>query len=184
VPQVPDPSDNPVLIVTGPPGVGKTTAAAILTGAAGPSVHLEADAFFRFISSGYVDPARPESHQQNRVVMGIVAAAAASYAGAGYFTVVDGIVIPRWFLAPLREGLDTAGLAVAYAVLRAPLPVCEARLREREGLDGDSLAVEQLWWEFADLGELEDHAVEVGGRSPDEAAAEIERLLGAGELAL
>jgi predicted kinase len=181
---VPDSRDNPVLILTGPPGVGKTTAAAILTASASAAVHLEADVFFRFIRSGYVDPSEPESHEQNRVVMGIVADAAAAYADGGYLTIVDGIVLPRWFLAPLREGLEAAGHAVAYAVMRAPLAVCAARLREREGLDGDAIAVEQLCAEFADLGELEGHAVDVTGKSPDEAAAEVERLLRAGRLTL
>jgi tRNA uridine 5-carbamoylmethylation protein Kti12 len=54
-------SEMPVLIVTGPPGVGKTTAAGILAARSERSVHLEADAFFRFIRSGFVEPWTPES---------------------------------------------------------------------------------------------------------------------------
>lgn len=181
---MPSAADRPVLILTGPPGVGKTTTAAILANRVGRAVHLEADAFFRFISSGYVDPREPESRQQNEVVMGIVAAAAAAYANAGYFTVVDGIVIPRWFLAPLRDGLREAGLGAAYAVARAPLPVCLGRLREREGIVAEPEAMERTWEEFADLGEHERHAVDVTGMSRDEAAAEIDRLLDAGRLTL
>jgi predicted kinase len=177
------PSDTPVLILTGPPGAGKTTTAAILAERRGPAVHLEADTFFRFISSGYIEPWRAESHDQNRLVMGIVAEAAAAYANAGYFTIVDGIVISRWFLDPLRDGLQAAGLEVAYAVARAPLSVCEARLREREGLL-DSDAIAQLWSEFEDLGALEGHAVAVAGLSPKEAADAIERLLAEGRLAV
>ena len=34
------------------------------------------------------------------------------------------IIIPAWFLEPLRDSLREAGHQVAYAVLRAPLPVC------------------------------------------------------------
>ncbi len=181
---MPSAVDSPVLILTGPPGVGKTTAAAILTAQVGPAVHLEADAFFRFISSGYLDPREPESREQNEAVMGIVAAAAASYADAGYFTVIDGIVIPRWFLAPLRDGLREAGLEVAYAVARAPLPVCLERLRQREGITADLEAMERMWEEFADLGEYEGHAVDVTGMTPDAAAAEIAGRLDAGRLTL
>jgi chloramphenicol 3-O-phosphotransferase len=177
-------ADRPVLILTGPPGVGKTSIASLLAIDRDPAVHLEADVFFRFIRSGYVDPAEPESHRQNEAVMDIVAAAAAAYANAGYFTVVDGIVIPRWFLSPLRDGIRAAGHEVAYAVARAPLPICMARLEAREGLLGDPAAIERLWDEFDDLGELESHAVDVTGRTPDEAATEIERLLAVGRLAL
>jgi predicted kinase len=180
---MPPASDLPVLILTGPPGVGKTTAAAILAERVAPAVHLEADSFFRFIRSGYIEPWKPESHEQNRLVMGIVAEAAAAYASAGYFTIVDGIVIPRWFLDPLREGLRGAGLDAAYAVARAPLSVCEARLREREGLlDPDAIA--RLWSEFAELGALERNAVDVAGLSPEETADAISRALADGRLAV
>ena len=121
------PGDIPVLIVTGTPGVGKTATARILARRSDRAVHLESDAFFHFIRSGFVAPWKSESHEQNRVVMGIVAEAAAAYALAGYFTIIDGIVLPRWFLAPLGAALRDAGLACAYAVLRAPLSVCAAR---------------------------------------------------------
>ncbi|HSS04324.1 MAG TPA: AAA family ATPase [Solirubrobacterales bacterium] len=177
------PGDTPVLIVTGPPGVGKTTAAEVLAARFARSAHLEADAFFRFVRSGYVEPWRPESHDQNRVVMGVAARAAAAYAVAGYFTIVDGIVIPGWFLEPLRDLLHDAGHEVAYAVLRAPLPVCTARVRDREGetlLDPE--AIEQICQSFADLGEFEANAVELGGESPDEVAEMLERRLGDGSL--
>lgn len=149
-------TDTPVLILTGPPGVGKTTAAALLTERPGPAVHLESDVFFRFIRAGFVEPWTPESDDQNRLVMGIVAEAAAGYAGAGYLTIVDGIVIPRWFLAPLRDSLNAAGRPVSYAGLRAPLSACVARVDAREGpglADPDVIA--KLWRDFAELGEFE-----------------------------
>jgi hypothetical protein len=83
-------------------------------------VHLESDLFWHFITSGYVEPWKPTSHEQNTLVMEIVAEVAARYAHAGYFTVIDGIVCPRWFLEPLRHALTTAGLRIAYAILRPP----------------------------------------------------------------
>jgi tRNA uridine 5-carbamoylmethylation protein Kti12 len=175
-----------VLIVTGPPGVGKTTAVEILAGRVERAVHLEADAFFRFIRSGYIEPWRRESHEQNEVVTQIVADAAAGYAKAGYLTIVDGIVIPAWFLWPLRDALHETGRSVAYAVLRAPLQVCAARLQDREGipLGGDPDVIEQLWQSFADLGELERNAVDVEGRSPEEVADLLSQRLADGSLAI
>lgn len=178
-------SDTPVLILTGPPGVGKTTAAESLAGRSRRAVHLESDAFFRFVRSGYVEPWRPESHEQNSLVIGIVGAAAAAYAAAGYFTIVDGIVIPSWFLAPLRGVLEEEGLAVAYAVLRAPSSVCAARVRGREGeIPIDSEVIGKLWSDFAELGEFERNVVEVGEKSPEQIADTLRDLLLAGELTL
>jgi len=87
-----------VLILTGPPGAGKTTVARLLAKSSPRAAHVESDSFFHFIGSGYIEPWKTEAHEQNVVVMRIVAAAAAGYADAGYFTIVDGIVSPRWFL--------------------------------------------------------------------------------------
>ncbi|MFI5028951.1 MAG: AAA family ATPase [Solirubrobacterales bacterium] len=177
--------ENPILIVTGPPGVGKTTAAGILAARWDRAVHLEADAFFRFIRGGYVEPWRPESHPQNQAVMRIVAGAAAGYTDAGYFTIVDGIVIPGWFFEPLREALGDAGHAVAYAVLRAPLEVCLARGRSREGeMPVDAGAIEQLWRSFADLGDLEENALDVGGMDAEEVSGQLAERLAGGLLAV
>jgi predicted kinase len=161
--------------------VGKTTAADLLASRSPHAVHLESDAFFRFIRSGYVEPWRRESHRQNETVMRIVAAAAAGYATAGYFTIVDGIVIPGWFLEPLRDALKQAGHETAYAVLRAPLATCLARAegRGRQSPAGPEV-VEQLWRSFEDLGELEQNALDVTGRSAEEAADMLEQRLGDG----
>ena len=173
----------PILIVSGPPGAGKTTAAGILAERSARAVHVEADAFFRFIRSGYVEPWKPESHQQNSLVMRIVAEVAAAYASEGYFTIVDGIVIPGWFLVPLRDALRDAGCRVAYAVLRAPMAECAARARDRAGDPlADPKVIEGLWRDFADLGGFERNALDLGARDPEEVADMLERRLADGSL--
>ncbi len=174
----------PVLVITGPPGVGKTTVAGILALRSPRAVHLESDVFFRFVRSGYVEPWKPESHEQNRVVMDIIASAAAGYAAAGYETIVDGIVIPDWFLEPLAAVLEGAGHAVAYAVLRAPASTCIERVRGREGVPLEPGSVEQLCQSFADLGEYERNAIELDGEGPEEAADLVSRRLADGQLAI
>jgi len=175
----------PVLIVTGPPGVGKTTTAAILADRAERAVHLEADAFFRFIRSGYVEPWHPRSREQNGIVMRLVGQAGAGYAEAGYSTIIDGIVIPTWFLEPLRDQLRDAGHRVAYVVLRAPLSVCRARVEARQSeMPVDSGAIEQLWKSFADLGDLERNVVDVEGGSPEMAADLVAQRLADGALSI
>ncbi len=163
--------EKPILILTGAPGSGKTTVAELLAARSQWAAHLESDQFFHFIKSGHIEPWKSESHEQNRVVMDVVAQAAAGYAKAGYFTIIDGIIIPRWFLTPLRDSLRSAGHPVAYAVLRAPLDVClqRARTRPPERLS-DRSVIEQLWREFADLGSLESHVVETATQSPDTTA--------------
>jgi tRNA uridine 5-carbamoylmethylation protein Kti12 len=176
-------SPAPVLILSGPPGAGKTTAAELLAARWERTVHLESDLFFRAIRSGYVEPWRPESREQNEAIGGIVAGVAAGYAAAGYFTIVDGIVIPGWLFEPLRDSIRDAGHAVAFAVLRAPLELCVERVEARDS-DGlaDPAVVEQLWNSFAHLGPLEQHAVDVGSMSPDATADVLEQRLRDGSL--
>ena len=134
-----------VVIVTGPPGAGKTTAARLVAQRAERGVHLQADWFFDVIVAGFAEPWKAESHAQNEQVMEIVARAAVGYAQGGYLTVLEGMLMPRWFLNPVCERIEAAGCEVVTAVLRPPLEVCLDRTRER----ADAAVVEQLWREFA-----------------------------------
>ena len=153
-----------VLILTGPPGSGKTTTAqALAVKPTSPKVHLHADDFWNFVKYGAIPPYLPEAHEQNGVVVNVVAKAVEGYATGGYFVVLDGIIGP-WFLQPFRA----LAVPLHYIVMRPPLDVAIQRCRERAGDTLDPQAIMSLHRQFSSLGELESHALPTAQHSPEE----------------
>ena len=146
-----------VVIVSGPPGSGKTTVSAALASDYERGVHLESDWFYRSIRSGFVAPWLPDAHSQNAAVMVAAADAAAAYADAGYSVVWDGIVGP-WFLDQVARRLEAREIGVQYLVLRPRRVKASQRVRGR-GDTPEASGAETMYDQFADLGEFEPHVV-------------------------
>jgi hypothetical protein len=103
-----------LLVVTGPPGAGKSTVAALVADRLSRSVLIEGDAFFAFLRSGAIEPWRPGSHAQNEIVVEAAALATGRFA-RDYVTVYDGVIGP-WFVETFlgATGLDELHYAVLF----------------------------------------------------------------------
>lgn len=152
------------VVVTGPPGAGKSTVAALVAEAFPVAALVPGDAFFAFWSRGFVDPWLPESRAQNDTILRAGGAAVGAYARGGCRVVFEGILGP-WLLPAF---LDAAGLAaVHYVVLLPPVEVCLARVAGRVGHGfADADATRQMHAEFARALPDDRHVVADGTQDP------------------
>jgi predicted kinase len=121
---------EPVIVVAGAPGVGRTTVSRLVAAEFARSVHLSTDVFMDAIVNGWVDPNRPEAAAQHDAVGGAVAVSAMGFAERGYTVVVDGHFFPDG-VAGLAAACSARGLTCHHAVLTADLDTCWSRASAR-----------------------------------------------------
>ena len=172
--------DRAVLVISGIPGAGKSTIAAIVAGRLARSVHIEAEVIQRFVVGGSVWPdgePQEEAMRQLRLRGRHVAMLADSFFEEGFTPVVDDVVIGTR-LAELRSDLRSRPLLFVLLVPR--LEVVRKRNRERPDKDVfetwrhlDAVAREQtppvgLWIDTSDQ-TAEESAAEIFRRAWHEA---------------
>ena len=90
------------VIVTGPPGAGKTKVAKLVASHFDEAACLESDWFWTIVVRGFIPPWKSEADGQNRVIVRAFTAAAAALSAGGYTVVLDGI-IGLWSLDIVTE---------------------------------------------------------------------------------
>lgn len=170
-----------LIVVTGPPGAGKSTVAAVLVDGFARSALVSGDVFFGFLAAGAVTPWLPEADDQNAVVTRAAAGAAGRLATA--MTVVyDGVVGP-WFLPTFAEAAVLPDVGLHYVVLLPALDVCLERVRTRVGHGfSDDAAARHMYGQFADADLDARHLLADPPADATRCAARIRRLVDAGSL--
>jgi chloramphenicol 3-O-phosphotransferase len=120
-----------IVIVSGPPGAGKSTVCDLLCERYDRTVHLETDDAYGWIRMGYVPPWKPESTRQNMTVSRAAARAATAFAEEQYGVFIDGVVGPMHLPVYVDE-LAKAGVPIHYVVLLPTVDVVIKRAASRD----------------------------------------------------
>ncbi len=171
----------PLIVVTGPPGAGKSSVSAILSADFPLSALVRGDSFYSFIDQGFVLPWLPESHGQNVVVSDAAAAATGRLVKGGYTVVYDGVVGP-WLIREFASVADVTNLH--YVILMPSEDECARRVRTRIGHGfTDERVTRQLHRQFA-TAEIDPRHVVAGDQQTPPVIAEIRRRFQGGDLLL
>ena len=169
-----------LVVVTGPPGAGKSTVSHVLAARFDHSVLVAGDAFFEFLARDAIAPWLLAAQSQNETVVRAAAAATGRFVAGGYITVYDGVLGP-WFLPDFAA--EAAVEQLHYVILLPPVEQCVDQVANRLGHGfSDEEATRQMHREFSTASISERHVLADLSGQADETAAEIARRVDDGTL--
>jgi predicted ATPase len=171
-----------IVIVSGPPGAGKSTVCDSLCERYDRTVHLETDDAYAWIRMGFIQPWKPGSAPQNMMVSRACARAAVAFAREHYGVFIDGVISPLHLAAYIEE-LAEAAVPVHYAVILPSVATIIQRSNEREkiiaGANNDMFVRTHAM--FANAAPPPGFTIDNDGMTADQTADRIMNACGRGE---
>jgi chloramphenicol 3-O-phosphotransferase len=149
---------RPILLISGPPGAGKSSVAReLVKTATAPPILIEGDTFWSFLAKGRAKPTKKQLTRQPLTVMQAMMAATRPFTRNGYEVIVDFSIGP-WFLPGVRPYLRDAPLD--FVVLCPSKAVCARRAADRkEGRMPDYGPYETMYDAFANAADFAQYTI-------------------------
>jgi hypothetical protein len=156
-----------IILLSGPPGAGKTTVAAAMVANAPEAkvANIEGDKFWFFAAKGGGGP-----RELSPIVMPAMIGAALPYARAGFTTIVDFTIGP-WFLPAVKPAAQD--VALDFVILCPSLAECKRRAGGRTEGVIDYAPYVELHEAFAQFPGFDRHMISDDAPSAEETAARI-----------
>jgi chloramphenicol 3-O-phosphotransferase len=170
-----------ILILTGPPGAGKSSVAMALADRYDRVAHIPVDGLRHFITpTGYRAPGKPGFERQQALATRNACDLACNFIAERFAVIIDDIVPGRVELDLYLDGLKRAGVAVHYVRLLPSLAVCHERNRGRRADRVPDERLELLYAEFAAAGEMPGSVIDSAGMTVESTADRLQALTTSG----
>lgn len=171
-----------VLILTGPPGAGKSTVARALADRYDRVAHIDVDTLRHFVTpTGYVAPGKPGFERQEALATRNACALALNFLQERFAVIIDDVVIGPPHLSGYVDGLKAGGFGVHVVRLMPDLDTCLQRNRDRREGRMNAERVETVWREFQAAPAAQGSVIDSSELTADETADRLQALTTSGE---
>ena len=171
-----------VLILTGPPGAGKSSAAEALAERYDRVAHIPVETLRRFVTpTGFAKPGQPGRERQQLLGVRNACALAANFLAERYAVIIEDVITHRAGIETYLEGLRAAGAPVHAACLLPSLDVCLERSTRRREQRVSPERLEAIYREFEAAQPLPGAIIDTSDLSPEVTADRLQALTTSGE---